>query len=288
MLQSSRRGSSFGSRLKIRLAIAAIVAGVAIFGYLAKGCSPDSVNPITGERQRVALSPDEEMALGRQAAPQMVQQHNGLEPDQGAQEFVDQMGARLVQALEKYMARSDTPSGENPYQFEFHLLADDRTVNAFALPGGQVFITTALFTKFQTKGQLAGVLGHEIGHVIERHGNERLAKADLTSGLVGAAGVAGGGRESAALAAQIGSMINMKYGREAELESDKWGVRLMAEAGYDPNAMIGVMKILDEASGGEGPPEFMSTHPKPENRVEYIRSVIREEFQSGLPPNLEP
>jgi len=288
MLQSSRRGSQFGSRLKIRLAIAAVVAGIAIVGFLSRGCSSDSINPITGQRQRVALSPTEEMALGREAAPSMIKQHRGLVPDDGAQRLVDEMGAQLVQGLRDYMARSDTYAGEIPYEFEFHLLNDDKTVNAFALPGGQVFITAALFTKFETKGQLAGVIGHEIGHVIQRHGNERLAKAELTQGLVGAAGVAGGSRGSAALAAQIGAMINMKYGRDAELESDRWGVRLMAQAGYDPNAMIGVMRILDEASGGEGPPEFMSTHPKPANRVEYIQSVIREEFQSGLPPNLEP
>ena len=78
-------------------------------------------------------------------------------------------------------------------------------------------------------------------------------------------------------------MLSTSYGRDAELESDKWGVRLMATAGYDPRAMIEVMKILDEASGGGGPPEFLSTHPKPANRVEYIEKVIAEEFPDGVP-----
>jgi predicted Zn-dependent protease len=79
----------------------------------------------------------------------------------------------------------------------------------------------------------------------------------------------------------------MKYGRGDELESDKWGVRLTALAGYDPRAMIGVMEVLDRASGGAAPPEFFSTHPKPDNRVAYIREVIAEEFPAGVPGGLK-
>jgi predicted Zn-dependent protease len=79
----------------------------------------------------------------------------------------------------------------------------------------------------------------------------------------------------------------MQYGREDELESDRWGVRLSAMSGYDPRAMFGVMKVLEEASRG-GPPEMLSTHPKPANRVKYVEEVIQKEFPQGLPPNLEP
>jgi predicted Zn-dependent protease len=82
-------------------------------------------------------------------------------------------------------------------------------------------------------------------------------------------------------------MVQMKYGREDELESDKWGVRLTYLAGYDPRAMIGVMEVLDRASGGAAPPEFFSTHPKPANRVEYIKRVIAEEFPNGVPDGLK-
>ena len=92
-------------------------------------------------------------------------------------------------------------------------------------------------------------------------------------------------RECAAQA--IGQMVSMKYGRSDELESDKWGVRLTYLAGYDPRSMIGLMKILDEASRGAAPPEFLSTHPKPANRVAYIEQVIAEEFPQGLPGGLE-
>ena len=115
-----------------------------------------------------------------------------------------------------------------------------------------------------------------------------MAKQKLTQGLVGAAGVAGGGVGSSRMAQQIASMVNMKYGRGDELESDKWGVLLSAEAGYDPRSMMGVMDILEASSGGKSPPEMMSTHPKPANRKEYIQDVITQVFPNGVPTNLRP
>ena len=275
----SRRGG--GSAFKMRLVIAICLALFSVISYLSNG----QRNPVTGQVQRVALDPREEIALGLQAAPEMAVQHGGLHPNQQGQAHVDAVGARLPSGLDRYLTEG---GGANPYQFEFHLLRDSETINAFALPGGQCFITAALYSRLESEGQLAGVLGHEIGHVLSRHGSQRLAKQKLTSGLVGAAGVAGGGTESARLAQAIGQMLNMKYGRGDELESDKWGVRLSALAGYDPHAMLGVMRILDEASGGEGPPEMMSTHPKPANRAQYIQEVIRSEFPGGIPTGLEP
>ena len=264
--------------IPIRLLIAAAIALFSVVSYF----SMSAPNPFTGENQRVGLNTEQEIALGLQAAPQMAAQHGGLHPDQRAQAKVDRIGQQLVAAVNEL---AQTSGGNNPYEFEFHLLADNRTINAFALPGGQVFITAALYSKLETNGQLAGVLGHEVGHVLMRHGAQRLATQKLTQGLVGAAGVAGGSQQSAQMAAAIGKMINMKYGRNDELESDKWGVELAVKAGYDPRAMLGVMEILDEASGG-GPPEMMSTHPKPANRQAYIKEVIESVFPNGLPPGL--
>jgi len=265
--------------IPVRLLIAGAIVLFSVISYFSMG----DTNPITGETQRVAMSPDEEIALGLQAAPEMAAQFGGLHPDRNAQRHVDQIGAELLAAVKQIVQRE---GGKNPYQFEFHLLADPETVNAFALPGGQVFITAALYQRLETDGQLAGVLGHEVGHVLMRHGAQRLAKQKLTQGLVGAAGVAGGSQESAQLAAAVGQMVNMKYGRDDELESDKWGVELTAEAGYDPRSMLDVMRILEEASGGGGPPEMMSTHPKPANRQAYIKEVIETVFPNGLPPGL--
>ncbi len=125
-----------------------------------------------------------------------------------------------------------------------------------------------------------------MGHVIERHGNKRMAQGQLLQGLAAAGGIAGGDQQSAQMAQAVAQMVQMKYGRGDELEADKWGVRLTYLAGYDPQAMIGVMEVLERA-GGEGPPEFFSTHPKPANRVAYIKQVIAEEFPEGVPDGLK-
>jgi predicted Zn-dependent protease len=208
----------------------------------------------------------------------MIQQHGGLHGDPGLQALVDAVGRRIVE-------RSDAL--ETPWEFEFHLLADPDTVNAFALPGGQVFITMALFARLETEGQLAGVLGHEVGHVVARHSAQRMAKSQLTEGLMGAVVVATESARSAQVAAVIGGLVNMKYGRDDELESDSLGVRFTSDAGYDPRAMIRVMEILAEASGGARQPEFFSTHPNPENRIGRIEQAIRERFPNGVPEGLE-
>lgn len=255
---SPRRGRS----LKGTLIIGLILAGVALFKYFGN----QQTNPITGEVQHVSISPEQEIAIGLQSAPQMAQQHGGLHPDQRAQQHVKSVGERLIR---------NTVARRSEYNYDFHLLADPNVVNAFALPGGQVFITAALYGRLENEDQLAGVLGHEVGHVIHRHGAERIAKMELTQGLTGAAVVASGDYGTAQAAQMIGNIVNMKYGREQELESDDFGVRLMIEAGFDPEQLIGVMDILEQASGGgQKNPEFMSTHPSPENRREEINRAI--------------
>jgi len=265
-----RRGGH--SRLWIGLAFAA-------FAFLSYQCSTE-YNPVTGEEQHIAITPDQEIALGLKAAPEMAAQHGGLHPDEEAQALVDRVGQRLVQSSE---------AGKTNWQFDFHLLADPRTVNAFALPGGQVFITAALFNRFATEGELAGVMGHEIGHVVARHSAQRMAKQQLTQGLTGAVLVAaGGGGSEAQIAAMVGQMINMKYGREDELQSDTLGVLFMSEAGYDPRSLIKVMQILEDASGGEAPPEWMSTHPSHGNRVATIQAAIDKLYPQGVPAGMTP
>jgi predicted Zn-dependent protease len=238
------------------------MAGYQAFKYFTN----TQTNFITGENQRVQWTIDQEVALGLQSAPQMAKQHGGLHPDRRAQDYVDQVGARLVNSVNK-IKNSD-------YRFDFHLLADPRTVNAFALPGGQVFITQALFSKLTTEDQLAGVLGHEVGHVVHRHGAERMAKSGFIQGLVQSVMIGSGGDASVGnIANMIGQYTSMKYGREQELESDDFGVYLMFESGYNPMELIKVMDVLEAASGGSKKPEFQSTHPSPENRREKIKAA---------------
>jgi len=256
-----------------RILIAAILALVAIVTYF--GSTSD--NPLTGEKQRVAMTPEQEVTLGYKSAPQMAAQMGGLSQNEKARALVGQLGEKLV--AKSFAAKS-------PYKFSFHVLADPRTVNAFALPGGPIFITEGLLRLLKSEAELAGVLGHEIGHVIARHSSERLAKQQLTQGLLGALVVGSGDYTTAQIGQMVGSMINMSYGREDELESDALGIRIMAETGYDPRAMIRVMEVLAKASGGSRQPEFFSTHPAPENRTARIKEAIAKQYPNGVPENL--
>ena len=246
--------------LSIRLLIG---AGIVIF-TLFKYYSNRQTNPFTGKKQSISLSADDEIAIGLQSAPQMAQQHGGLYPDQRAQDLVDQVGQKLV---------NNSIARETPYKYDFHLLRDPEAINAFALPGGQIFITYALFSRLKNEDQLAGVLGHEIGHVVGRHSAERMAKQGLTQGIISGV-LVGGGDGTGQMAAMIANVVNMKYGREDELESDDLGVKFMIDAGYQPEELVGVMKILKEAAGPNRVPEFQSTHPDPENRIEKIKEAI--------------
>lgn len=248
-----RRGS-----WKIRIFIGlAIVA----FAFIQKWSNTET-NPYTGRSQHITMSSDQEIAIGLQSAPEMAQQHGGLYPDERLQSFVDAVGNKLVNSS---IAR------DTPYKYDFHLLADDQTINAFALPGGQCFITYALFSQLN-EAQLAGVLGHEIGHVIGRHSAERIADSQTwqtaTMGATVGAGDLGG------ILGGIGQNTLLKNGREDELESDELGVLFMIQSGYDPYEMIRVMQILKAAGGPNRVPEFQSTHPDPENRIEKIKEAI--------------
>jgi predicted Zn-dependent protease len=255
-----RRGS-----WKIRIFIGlAIVA----FAFIQK-CSNTEENPYTGRSQHITMTSDQEIAIGLQTAPEMAQQHGGLYPDQRLQSFVESVGNKLVQ---------NSIARETPYEYDFHLLADDQTINAFALPGGQCFITYALFSQL-TEAQLAGVLGHEIGHVIGRHSAERIA--DSQTWQTATMGATVGAGDMGSIVGSIGQNTLLKNGRGDELESDELGVLFMIQSGYDPNEMITVMEILKAAGGPNRTPEFQSTHPDPENRIEKIKEAIAKYKNQG-------
>ena len=269
-------------RLNLRVIIGLVMAAVALIGYYFN----TSKNEVTGETQHVNMSADQEIALGLQAAPSMAAQYGGLSADTRARAAVEQVGQRLVQANQL--------TTRTPYKFQFHLLADDQTINAFALPGGQIFITQGILKNLKTEGELAGVLAHEIGHVVGRHSAEQVAKANLTQGLAGAATIAsydpnspGSSIAKGAIAAAIVKVVNLRFGREDELESDDLAVKFTAPAGYDPRAMIQVMTMLSQQGGRSSQPEFMSTHPDPGNRVQQIEQAIAQQFPQGLPAGLK-
>ncbi|VXD21892.1 Peptidase family M48 [Planktothrix serta PCC 8927] len=266
-------------RLLLRLFIGILFALFGLVSY----CTNVEKNPITGEMQRVSLSPRQEVVLGLKSRGQLADQYGGLYPDPRLQNYVDEVGLRVVK-------QSD--AAQASYPFDFHLLRDPKTINAFALPGGQVFITQALFNRLNSEAQLAGVLGHEVGHVIARHGSEHLARQQLGSALVNAVGISASdnpqdARQAAILAQAANQLVNLRYGREDELESDRLGFQFMTQAGYNPKGLVELMQILASARSGGNPPEFLSTHPNPGNRVERLQAIITETYPNGIPANLD-
>ncbi len=261
-----------GFRIPPTLIIAVVMAGFAVCKYYGQS----SLNDITGETQHISMSPEQEIAMGLQSAPEMAQEMGGLSRNQQAAALVQQVGQKVVKA---------SAASHTPYQYDFHLLADKQTINAFALPGGQIFITEGLLFRLTNDGKtlnedmLAGVLGHEVGHVVARHSAEKLSQMELAQGITGAVTMATydpSNPNSAYIAQSVANMLQLKYGRDQELMSDNLGVRFMLESGYDPENLIGVMEILKQASGPNRTPEFQSTHPDPENREEAIKAAIQE------------
>lgn len=265
-------GQNQRSGFPLKLLVAVVLAGFALCKYY----SNSTLNQVTGETQHISMSPEQEIALGLQSAPEMAQEMGGLSSNRQAAAIVKQVGQKVVQ---------NSTARQTPYQYDFHLLADPRTINAFALPGGQIFITEGLLSRLSTDGRtlsedmLAGVLGHEVGHVVARHSAEKMAQMELAQGITGAVTMATydpSNPNTAYIAQSVANMIQLKYGREQELQSDNLGVRFMLEAGYNPEYLIQVMEVLKQAAGPNRTPEFQSTHPDPENRQAQIQKAIEE------------
>jgi predicted Zn-dependent protease len=278
MTQYQDGGAPRSSFISLRLLLALGVAVFSLFAYF----SNTSYNPVTEQKQHLDMTAQQEIALGVQSVPEMESQYGGEASDGAGQSRVTNIGNSLV---------SKTDAGKTPYKYNFHLLADPKTINAFALPGGQVFITEGLYKHLDSDGELACVLAHEVGHVVARHSAQQVAKQHLTQGLTGAAVIASydpndpNSTNKAQLAMLVAQVVSLKFGRNDELEADKLGVRFASDAGYDPRSMIKVMEILDRLAKSRTP-EFFSTHPNPEHRIEKIKAEIAEKFPSGVPDGL--
>ena len=262
----------------IRIVLALAVAAFAVISFLGSR----QTNPVTGQDQYITITKDQEIALGLQSAPEMEAQFGGLEPDSRYQNAVQIIGAKLVK--ESFASQAD-------YPFEFHVLADAQTVNAFALPGGPVYVTRALLDQMQTEGEVASVLAHEISHVVARHSAEQISSQQLTQGLTGAVVMATydpnnpSSMATAEVAMLIGQLVDMKFSRNDENIADTMGVKVMSQANYDPRSMVAVMNILEKAGSGNGV-EFFSTHPSPDNRLARIEQAITDLYPSGVPSGM--
>jgi len=239
-----------------------------------------STNPATGERSFTLLSWDQERAMGAEAAPQFTAEFGGPVDSPIASEYVTRIGMSMTEVVEPGVPALD---------WEFTLL-DSPVINAFALPGGKIFFTRGLAEELDNEAQMAGVLGHEIGHVTARHGNQRISQQTGLNVVLAGLSVAAGTADSDSNFAQIGQLaipalaiggnvVMLKYGRDEESEADLLGMRYMSRVGYNPRGQLQVMEVLAEASGGgQRPPEWLSTHPYPETRINRIREWLDGRF----------
>jgi predicted Zn-dependent protease len=254
-------------------------AGVAAAIMLAATAGGCSKNAATGKNiLTLGMSRDQEIALGSEAAPEFTKEFGGKVESPRLQKYVSDIGAKMA-------AQSE---GQNPtLPWEFTLLNTD-VVNAFALPGGKVFFTRGLAEKLTTEAQMAGVMGHEIGHVTAQHGAQRIASTTLFNAgvAVGAVVVTSsdnqrvrqiGGYGVPALALG-GNLVLLKFGRNEELEADRLGVRYMANVGYNPRGQLEVMQVLQSLSSGNQQPAILSTHPDPGARVQQIQGLLDGEY----------
>ena len=251
--------------MRTSVMLAAVLVGAAVLG----GCSE---NPATGERQLRLISDQQEIAMGSEAAPEFEQEFMGVVPDAQVQTYVNQVGQRVAAQSEREM----------PY--EFKLLRSDLP-NAFALPGGKIYITDGLLQIMGTERELAAVLGHEVGHVAAAHNVQGMQRQMGTSVLAEIAAAAVGGRagEAAKVATQVtAGMVNLKYSRGDENQADQLGIRYLAKAGYNPWGMVEMLNSLAEASGGGGGggtlASMFSTHPLTEDRIEKTQETVQREY----------
>ncbi len=242
-----------------------LLAAWVLFLLLAGVLAACVTNPATGRRQLLLVDRDREIRLGREALPGIRSEY-GAYDDPALASWVKTIGGKLA-------AVTEDPS----YPFSFTVL-DSPVVNAFALPGGPVFVTRGLIAHANSEAELAGVLGHEIGHVEARHGAEQLSQQQLLAVGLGVAGMAdprlGRVRDLLGTAARL---LLLSYSRRDEREADMLGVRYMARAGWDPLAFPAFLSVLDrlEQRSGQALPSWLSTHPAPADRVAVTRQLAR-------------
>jgi metalloendopeptidase OMA1, mitochondrial len=237
-----------------------VLSGTAL---LLCGCA---TAPITGRSQLMLVSEAQETALGAQAYREVLEKEPITHDP------------RLTGPVQRIATRLEAAANRPDLRWEVNVIQEDKTVNAFALPGGKIGVYTGIFPVAQTEAGLAIIMGHELGHVIARHGAERISQ-QLGAQLIGSALAVGFQASPYAntimaaygLGAQVGVLL--PYSRLQESEADRIGLVLAAKAGYDGNAGVGVWQRMAKLSGRR-PPPFLSTHPTPESRIEDIKKFL--------------
>jgi predicted Zn-dependent protease len=251
---------------------------VVIFAVMWQACS---VVPLTGRKQ-LSLVPESEMISMSLTNYGDFLKENKLSADKANSALVKQVGSDISAAVIKYFADNNLSSRLEGYQWEFNLVKNDTTVNAWCMPGGKVVVYSGLLPVTKDKNGLAVVMSHEIAHAVARHGNERMSQELLTQyGSLALNEAIKNKPEQTrnifngayGIGAQVGVLL--PYSREHELEADKLGLIFMAMAGYDPQTAVPFWERM-AASGGGKPPEFLSTHPSDATRIARIKAALPE------------
>ncbi len=226
-----------------------------------------ATNPVTGKKELVLLSEADEIRLGQQSDREVIQVY-GLYPDKQLEQYISQLGQKLVRV-------SHRPN----LKFTFRLL-DSPVINAFAIPGGYVYITRGILAYLNNEAELAGVMGHEIGHVTARHSAKQYTKAQLAQLGLGLGMAFSESFRRVSGLAQFGlNLLFLKFSRDDERQADALGVEYATKTGYDATQMANFFVTLERMSAGSaqyGLPDWFSTHPNPAERVQKIRAMARE------------
>jgi predicted Zn-dependent protease len=255
-----------------RVARSAAVVVAAAAWMLGIGCA---VNPATGKRQISLVSSGREEQMGREADP-AIQAEYGLYGDEAMQRYVDGIGQRIARV-------SHLPN----LTWHFRVL-DSPIVNAFALPGGYIYITRGILAYVGSEAQLAGILGHEVAHVTARHTAQQITQQQIAGiGLIAGAIFVDAFRPYSGLAQQGMGLLFLKYGRDHETQADELGVQYAVKAGYDPRAIPATYATLKRISErtGSSLPNFLSTHPDPGGR-EINTMQLAQAAVGGAPKGL--
>jgi predicted Zn-dependent protease len=249
-----------------------------------------STNPVTGRKQFKLVSEQELQAMATQEYQQFLSTNKVVSPsaDRDA-EMVRRVGQRVANALTQYYKEKGITDVLDGYKWEFNLV-NNPEANAWAMPGGKVVVYTGLLPITQNEAALANVMGHEISHAIFQHGNERMSQG-LAQQLGGTALSVAVSNQPAATqnlfmqAYGIGSQVGvlLPFSRKQELEADHYGMIWAAMAGYNPREAIALWQRMEKASNGQAPPEFLSTHPAPGNRIQQLEKYLPEALKYYKP-----
>lgn len=240
-----------------------------------------SVVPLTGRKQ-LSLVPESEMISMSLTSYGDFLKENALSTDKANTAMVKQVGSDISAAVIKYFADNSLSSRLQGYQWEFSLVKNDTTVNAWCMPGGKVVVYSGLLPVTKDRNGLAVVMSHEIAHAVARHGNERMSQEMLAQfGSVALSEMIKNKPQETqtifngayGIGAQVGVLL--PFSREHELEADKLGLIFMAMAGYDPQTAVPFWERM-AAMGGAKPPEFLSTHPSDATRINRIKAALPE------------